>query len=160
MILTGWKQIATHLGYGVRTVQRWERIGLPVKRVTKGAKSPVVADSDQLETWLLRRTTVRGGITQELWANIRSARELRGTVRGEVLDFLRAEIRLGLTMSQIAREAVYDDKRGRSRANARKAYDTVIRLIPKIAPTAKEENEIKRGLAQLKSALRQIGEKL
>ena len=32
--LNGWKEIATHLGKGVRTGQRWERVyGLPVHRI-------------------------------------------------------------------------------------------------------------------------------
>ena len=35
-LLSGWKEIATHMNHGVRTVQRWEIIGLPVHR-TKGA---------------------------------------------------------------------------------------------------------------------------
>jgi hypothetical protein len=30
--LEGWKEIATYLRRGVRTVQRWERDGLPVRR--------------------------------------------------------------------------------------------------------------------------------
>jgi hypothetical protein len=32
MILKGWKDIAKYLGCGVRTVQRWEKLGLPVRR--------------------------------------------------------------------------------------------------------------------------------
>jgi len=32
-ILSGWKEIACHLGRGVRTVQRYEReLGLPIRR--------------------------------------------------------------------------------------------------------------------------------
>ena len=54
MILTGWKRIAQHLGYSVRTVQRWEKRGLPVRRISYGARSPVVSDSEELEHWLLR----------------------------------------------------------------------------------------------------------
>ena len=33
-VVIGWKGIAKYLGSGVRTVQRWELIGLPVHRVT------------------------------------------------------------------------------------------------------------------------------
>ena len=32
MILTSWKEIASHLNYAVRTAQRWEQHGLPVRR--------------------------------------------------------------------------------------------------------------------------------
>ena len=29
VLLTGWKEIAAYLRFGIRTVQRWERLGLP-----------------------------------------------------------------------------------------------------------------------------------
>ena len=52
MILTGWKEIARHLHCGVRTAQRRENLGLPVRRTSYGVKSPVVAESDELDFWL------------------------------------------------------------------------------------------------------------
>ena len=36
MILKGWKDIAKYLGTAVRTVQRWELLGLPIRRPTPG----------------------------------------------------------------------------------------------------------------------------
>jgi hypothetical protein len=49
----GWKEIATYLGRGVRTVQRWEvELGLPVYRfVTKGSEV-VYAKRSELDAWL------------------------------------------------------------------------------------------------------------
>ena len=133
---------------------------MPIKRVSTGDRSPVVADSDELDAWMLRRTTVRGSMAEEPSANVRSARELRDQLRGADVEFLRAEIRLGLTMAKIAREAAYDAKRERTRANARKAYDTVIYFVPKMKGlTAEEITKFKFGLAQLKSALRELGER-
>jgi len=42
--LNSWKEIATYLSRGVRTVQRWEReLKLPVHRIGKGKRSPVYA---------------------------------------------------------------------------------------------------------------------
>src|SRR5262249_7600174 len=161
MILTGWKQIASHLGYGTRTIQRWEQIGLPIKRVTSSGRSPVVADSEELDAWLLRRTTDRGSKSPAPWANIRTSKELRGHLRGVDVEFLHTEIQLGLTMAKIARELRHDEKEERNRANARKAYDTVLRFIPKLKGlTAEEAAKFKVGLAQLKSALQKLGEKL
>lgn len=32
--LTGWKEIAVHIGRGVRQAQRWEKLGMPVHRVS------------------------------------------------------------------------------------------------------------------------------
>ena len=53
MVLKGWKDIAKYLGCGVRTVQRWEKLGMPVRRPSGGAsRSAVVAISGELEVWL------------------------------------------------------------------------------------------------------------
>ena len=52
VILTGWKEIASHLRSGMRTVQRWERAGLPVSRPFPGRRSNVIADSELLDTWM------------------------------------------------------------------------------------------------------------
>lgn len=54
-LLSGWKEIAEHLHLGVRTAQRWERLGLPVRRVSDSSCSPVVAIPDELETWARTR---------------------------------------------------------------------------------------------------------
>lgn len=40
------------MGRGVRTVQRWERMGLPVRRLSQGHRAPVVADSRDIDRWL------------------------------------------------------------------------------------------------------------
>lgn len=52
MILKGWKEIAKHVGSAVRTVQRWEKLGMPVRRPVPGARSAVVAISEELEAWI------------------------------------------------------------------------------------------------------------
>jgi phage terminase Nu1 subunit (DNA packaging protein) len=53
--LSGWKEIADYLRLTVRTVQRWERLGLPVRRVSDSPCSPVVAFPDDLERWVRAR---------------------------------------------------------------------------------------------------------
>jgi hypothetical protein len=51
--LQTWKEIASELNCGVRTVQRWERtLGLPVRRLGKGPRGRVVAFKDDLQRWL------------------------------------------------------------------------------------------------------------
>ena len=77
MILTGWKEISKHLRYGVRTVQRWERNGLPIKRVNNTPRSPVVADSEELDAWILHRMQLPPGASRELAENLKRTRELR-----------------------------------------------------------------------------------
>jgi hypothetical protein len=54
-ILNSWKEIATFLHRGVRTVQRWEReFELPVHRIGNGNRSPVFAFTAEIQLWLLR----------------------------------------------------------------------------------------------------------
>lgn len=61
--LQSWKEIASYLGRGIRTVQRWEMAGLPVRRAQIGSKhNPVYAIAHELDGWLLgnpRGTTLR-----------------------------------------------------------------------------------------------------
>ncbi len=51
-ILGSWKEIASYLGKGVRTVQRWEhQFGLPVRRPNVTAKGVVCASPEELDSW-------------------------------------------------------------------------------------------------------------
>jgi hypothetical protein len=45
------KEIANYMHQGVRTVQRWELIGLPVRRVRNYGRSPVIALPEDLDVW-------------------------------------------------------------------------------------------------------------
>jgi hypothetical protein len=51
--LAGWKEIASYLGHGVRTVQRYEReMGLPVRRPSGKNRAAVVATKAELDAWV------------------------------------------------------------------------------------------------------------
>jgi len=51
-ILQSWKEIASELNRGVRTVQRWEQtLRLPVHRLGKGPRGRVFAFKDELHSW-------------------------------------------------------------------------------------------------------------
>ena len=51
-VLSSWKEIASFLGKGVRTVQRWEqKHGLPVRR-PQGHIRIVLAYPEELEHWM------------------------------------------------------------------------------------------------------------
>jgi hypothetical protein len=53
VMLNSWKEIASYLDRGVRTVQRWEReLQLPVHRIGKGKRSPVYAIATEVKLWL------------------------------------------------------------------------------------------------------------
>ena len=55
-ILNSWKEIASYLGRGVRTVQRWEsQLGLPIHRPSGKDHSAVLAFSSELDQWLNSR---------------------------------------------------------------------------------------------------------
>ncbi len=50
--LDSWKEIATYLRRGARTVQRWEREqGLPVHRLAHGKQGQVFAYQSELDAW-------------------------------------------------------------------------------------------------------------
>src|SRR5687767_1614704 len=50
--LDSWKEIASFLRRGIRTVQRWEREeGLPVHRLTHAQRGSVFADPKELSAW-------------------------------------------------------------------------------------------------------------
>jgi len=52
VVLNSWKEIARYVGRGVRTVQRWESLGLPARRPHGKSRSAVVAITDELDAWL------------------------------------------------------------------------------------------------------------
>jgi Tfp pilus assembly protein PilF/TolB-like protein len=65
--LESWKDIAAHLGRGIRTVQRWEaEEGLPVRRHTHKKLGTVQASKRELDAWLAQRQALsKEAATQE-----------------------------------------------------------------------------------------------
>jgi Tol biopolymer transport system component len=62
--LDSWKEIASYLGRGLRTVQRWEREeGLPVHRLGHAKRGSVYADPVELDAWWKSRQLVPAGPT-------------------------------------------------------------------------------------------------
>lgn len=60
-VLTSWKEIASYLSKGVRTVQRWEKdFGLPVRRPTGSDKSAILARTSDIDLWVAMRCSPRG----------------------------------------------------------------------------------------------------
>src|SRR4051812_21902465 len=56
-LLTSWKEIATYLGKGVRTVQRWEAVlGLPVHRLKE---QRIMAVKKEIDSWLINQERAR-----------------------------------------------------------------------------------------------------
>ena len=56
-LLTCWKEIAAFFGKGIRTVQRWEKMGMPVHRPCQD-RSVIFADPEELKGWHCRELTL------------------------------------------------------------------------------------------------------
>lgn len=59
-VLNGWKEIAAYVGRGVRTVQRWEKLGLPVRRPNAHLRSAVLTSTADIDAWMRRCSDGRG----------------------------------------------------------------------------------------------------
>jgi hypothetical protein len=52
-LLSGWKDIASYLGKGVRTVQRYEReLALPIRRPAGISTGSVIATKTEIDSWI------------------------------------------------------------------------------------------------------------
>ena len=76
------------------------------------------------------------------------------------VDFLRSEIDTGLTLCRIASETANADKIERNRSNARKAYESVLRFLPRVPLANDEHQEITSKLRKLRKRLQALGEGL
>jgi hypothetical protein len=78
-VLNSWKEIASFMGRGVRTVQRWEQhLALPVHRPKGKDRSAVLAFPEELNQWL-HHTPVKCLTNVESWDG--RAAELLGLAR-------------------------------------------------------------------------------
>ncbi len=81
--LNGWKEIATYLGLGVRTVQRYEReLSLPVRRPSGRMRGAVIANCLELQQWMFGspRRRQNGGhhiVLENLRASVAENHRLR-----------------------------------------------------------------------------------
>jgi hypothetical protein len=74
--------------------------------------------------------------------------------------FFLTDLDLAMTMTRIASGAPKDsEKRARNQANARHAYDSISRISHHAVLTDTERNDVDAKLAELRSALQQLGEK-
>jgi hypothetical protein len=60
-LLNGWKEIAHYVNRGKRTVQRWEQLGLPVRRPNQRRRSAVIAVPQEIDHWI--RSTADRSLT-------------------------------------------------------------------------------------------------
>jgi len=148
--LSGWKEIASYLGMGVRTVQRYEReMGLPIHRPTGKSRGAVIATKAELDGWLT------AGATQ---INSRP-RGVDNRTNRVGADFLRVDSEIALTFSGLALAASDPETRRRRAAIARKAYDTIMQLRKNIVLSSAQRDDLDANLQRLKSELQSIGQR-
>jgi hypothetical protein len=73
-------------------------------------------------------------------------------------DFLKTDLETALTFSALALGTRDDEKRKRNRMNARKGYDTIVRLMGRLGPSKKDARFLARNMRRLKSELERLGE--
>jgi len=96
--LNGWKEIASFLGKGVRTVQRWEReLGLPVHRLGREGGEIVFAFKHEITDWSLAQDAARRGEVPEATAGTTATAAARLYKRAGL-----AAAALGLTAAVVA----------------------------------------------------------
>ena len=110
-LLNSWKEISAYLGRGVRTVQRWEKEGLPVRRIGSGNRAPVLAYAHEIDFWIHARAETMASTrhhnlvpdTDALHQSIDQARILRGRMielRRNQLDSLEQLIATVISMEK------------------------------------------------------------
>lgn len=78
----------------------------------------------------------------------------------EGVCFIKTELDTGLMFCSIALTAGSLEKIARNTGNARKAYDTALRLVPQLILTLQESEQFDSKFARLKHKLVQLGEPL
>ena len=73
-------------------------------------------------------------------------------------DFLKIDVAMALTFSGIALRTQDSAKERRNRESARKAYDTVLKLMDKVTLTRDDARILAHNLQRLKSELVSLGE--
>jgi hypothetical protein len=165
-ILNSWKEIATYLDRGVRTLQRWERDEhLPIRRVGAGERAPVFAFSVDINKWLRKHhTTAPANHITAAQADSRklvaASQQLVSTLQRSGADFLFLDLDIALMMATSALTAGADtQKKARRQRIARRAYDTILYLSQRLKMTRQKGRELKEKLPVVRRTLEELGER-
>jgi hypothetical protein len=74
------------------------------------------------------------------------------------IDFLKIDLQTALTFSALALQSPEGEKKSRNQHNARRGYDTILRLIEKVYLSDSDAKSLGGQLLRLKSELEQLGE--
>ena len=140
-------------------------MGLPVNRIGKSKRGPVIAYSENLDAWVRRDGAPplhvhHKEISANLKKTINHTSELIEKTRRQQRKFFSVEISTGLRMARIARLASTPEGQSRRTVQARRAYDEANRYLLRAAILPKEEvRKLSAKLGELKSALEELGER-
>lgn len=151
-ILSGWNAVASYLGRGIRTVQRYEReMGLPIHRPAGKSLAEVVAIKTELDEWVTAPRSRTDSMAKR--------RALKNQTNKLRANFLRVDCDIALTFASIALEKGDSERRRRTAEAARKAYDTITRLWEDIDLGEAERHKLEGKLGRLKSQLEKLGQR-
>jgi hypothetical protein len=118
-VLNSWKEIASYMGRGVRTVQRWEHdLRLPVHRPKGRDHSSVLAIPAELDHWLLQ-TPMRAAenalppCPSELVRRSRDLRERAKTLRADVQSSAQSQSQWTKKLTTTLRDVMKHAQRAR-----------------------------------------------
>lgn len=86
-----------------------------------------------------------------------STRQIMEQSERVAVEFLIADLTVALTFLDVAEVTQSRETRLRNLGHARAAYATVLRLLPRISPSAKEQPALETKLAELKDRLQTAG---
>jgi len=73
-------------------------------------------------------------------------------------EFLKIDVEMALTFTDIARRATDPLRKQRNRRAARRAYDSIVRLTARVHLSDEDARTLRQGLTRLKSELKSLGE--
>lgn len=86
--------------------------------------------------------------------------ERQDEYRKSTIHFVNTELDTGLTFARIAGGTKTRSKKDRNCANARRAYDSALHILQQVSLSKEEASAIGEKVADLKSSLEKLGEKL
>ena len=88
---------------------------------------------------------------------VKSTRQVIEEANRIGVQFLLADLATALTFLNLADVTQSEDSRERNRQNALLAYQTVLRLQPKLSPSGEEQAAMNEKLEELKNRLTAVG---
>ena len=134
-LLSSWKEVASYLNRGMRTVQRWERFGLPVHRMGDSSRAPVFAFANEIEGWL-RNAPSSLGLTNNHDARLSTQRAKLTSRQRRLIEFAQELRHRALELMQAVEVDTHD--RG-----ATADTDTLLSTIEKLVNANISRDELR-----------------